>query len=104
MRTSNTCAPCFHTQNTFVFGGDDYPKKLTEALAMLKNFKPLKKTGINKKGTIEDEQGTGQHTGFAHVQAKVPKKKNSKTGRMSSVLRVETRRTRIGSAQTSPPR
>ena len=56
-------------------GGVDYPKNLTEVLDLLKNFKPLKKTGSNDKGTIEDEQVTGQHTGFAHVQAEVPKKK-----------------------------
>ena len=61
--------------NTFLFGGDDYPKNLTEDLALLKNFNPSKKTGSNEKGTIEDEQVTGQHTVFAHVQAEVPKKK-----------------------------
>ena len=55
--------------------GGDYPNNPTEALTLLKNFKPSKKTGSNDKGTIEDEQGTRQHTGFAHVQAKVPKKK-----------------------------
>ena len=38
--------------NTFVFGGDDYPKNLIEALALLKNFKPSKKTGSNENGTI----------------------------------------------------
>ena len=90
--------------NTFVFGGDDYLKNLTEALTLLNNFKPSKKTGRNEKGTIEDEQGTGQHTGFSHVQAEVPRKNNSTTGQMLSVLRVETRGTSIGSAQTSPPR
>ena len=61
--------------NTFVFEGGDYPKNLIEALALLKNFKPSKKTGSNDKGVIEDEQGVGQDTGFAHVQAEVPKKK-----------------------------
>ena len=58
-----------------MFGGYDYPKNLTEALALLKNFKPSKKTGSNDKGTIEDGKGTGYHTGFSHVQAKAPKKK-----------------------------
>ena len=57
-------------------GGGDYPKNLTEALVLLKNFKPTKNTGSNNKGIIEDEQGTGHHTGFAHVQAEVPKKKH----------------------------
>ena len=61
--------------NTFVFGGDDFPKNLTEDLALLKNFNPSKKTGSNDKGAIEDEQGAGQHTEFAHVQDEVPKKK-----------------------------
>ena len=61
--------------NNFVFGGYDYPKNLTEALTLLKNFKPSKKTGSNEKWTIKDDQGTGQHTGFAHVQDEVPKKK-----------------------------
>ena len=88
----------------FVLGGDDYQKNLTEALALLKNFKPSKKIGRNEKGTIEEEQGTGQHTEFSHVQAKVPKENSNTTGRMSSVLCVETRGTHIGSAQTSPPR
>ena len=40
--------------NTFVFGGGDYPKNLTEALSLLKNSKPSKKTGSNDKGSIED--------------------------------------------------